>query len=244
MTIRAKPSGNFYMATFNNHTDRMIKVCGMRDARSIREVSALTPMMMGFIFYEGSPRSAIGLDPALVRELPPFITPVGVFVDESEDKILDTCRAYGIDTVQLHGSESPDLCASLRMKGLYVLKAVSVDTDTDWASLHSYDGCVEMFVLDTKCTTHGGSGRKFDWGLLERWPLRTPYLLSGGIGPEDLDSVIAAMRPHMAGIDLNSRFETSPGNKDAVRLASFIVQLRNFNEPENEPTTIPFWKKK
>lgn len=98
-----------------------------------------------------------------------------------------------------------------------------------------------MFVFDTLTAHHGGSGRKYDWNILDSYPLSTPYLLSGGIGPEDIDDIIAAMRPAMAGIDVNSKFETAPGAKNVLTLATFIDKLRNFNE--NEPTTIPFWKK-
>ncbi|MCM1337347.1 MAG: phosphoribosylanthranilate isomerase [Candidatus Amulumruptor caecigallinarius] len=232
------------MAPFNpsGHADRMIKVCGMADPRSIRSVSALAPMLMGFIFYPPSPRNACSLDPQAVQALPSFVTPVGVFVNEDADVIASTCTRYGIDTVQLHGEESPELCGELRSRGLYVLKAFGISQDFDWDRLKPYEDVVEMFIFDTSTPSHGGSGQKFDWSLLDSYPLSTPYLLSGGIGPDDIDAVIAAMRPRMAGVDVNSRFETSPGVKNPLSLATFIAKLRNFNE--NEPTPIPFWKKK
>lgn len=232
------------MARFNptGHADRMIKVCGMADPRNIRSVSALAPMLMGFIFYKPSPRNACDLDPQTVKSLPSFVTPVGVFVNEAPEVIIDTCHRYGIDTVQLHGDESPEVCRMLRDSGLYVLKACGVSETTDWSALAPYEDVVEMFVLDTATPSRGGSGVKFDWTILDSYPLSTPYLLSGGVGPGDTEAVIAAMRPHMAGVDVNSRFETSPGVKNPLTLATFIAQLRNFNE--NEPTPVPFWKKK
>lgn len=220
----------------------MIKVCGMADPRNIRTVSALAPMLMGFIFYKPSPRNACGLDPQAVKSLPSFVTPVGVFVNEDPEVIIDTCHRYGIDTVQLHGDESPDVCRQLRDSGLYVLKAWGVSESTDWSALAPYEEVVEMFVLDTATPSRGGSGAKYDWSLLDTYPLSTPYLLSGGIGPCDTEAIISAMGPRMAGVDVNSRFETSPGVKNPLSLATFIAQLRNFNE--NEPTPVPFWKKK
>lgn len=224
------------------HADMMIKVCGNCDPRNIESVSALTPMLMGFIFYDGSPRSACGLDPEVVRSLPEYIRPVGVFVNAGCDSIVDTCGRYGFKIVQLHGDEDPQQCRRLRDSGLVVIKAIGVDDDLQWDSLVPYDGAVDMFLFDTRTKARGGSGRKFRWCRLADYHLNIPYMLSGGIGPDDIDRIVSAMRPGMVGIDINSCFETAPGVKDVTLLTRFIVSLRKLNEDES--IAIPFWEKR
>lgn len=223
------------------HAEMMIKVCGMKEADNIRNVAALTPMMMGFIFYAGSPRYAGELDPAVVRSLPEHVRPVGVFVDAPEEEVLSVCDRYGIRIAQLHGDESPEMCRSLRESGLTVFKAVGIADESDIARLAAYAGSVDMFVFDTKSEAHGGTGRKFDHSLLEKYALDVHYLLGGGIGPDDVDAIVSAMRPGMAGIDINSRFEVSPGIKNLRTLIKFILSLRSLNE--YEPNYTPFWEK-
>lgn len=218
------------------HADMVIKVCGMKDPANIRNVASLHPMLMGFIFHHPSPRDASGLDPEVVKSLPEYIRPVGVFVNRTDDEIIFTASRYGITRVQLHGSESPRQCARLRALGYKVLKAISIGDEVDWEEYRPYEGCVDLFVLDKKTPAHGGSGEKFDWSLLDGYPLGVRYLLGGGIGPDDVDAIVAAMRPGLAGIDINSCFETSPGVKDLRKLVKFILSLRIYNE--NEPNRI------
>lgn len=224
------------------HIDRIIKICGMRDADNVHHVAALTPMLMGFIFYEKSPRNALGIDPNIVKSLPSFVNPVGVFVNASITEIQNTTSKYGINIVQLHGMESPEFCAELRSQGLTVIKSIPVDDDINWDDYAPYQQCVDMFICDTRCESEGGSGRKFNWEVMQKYPLGIPYLLSGGIGPDDVDNIIDAMLPDMRGIDINSRFETEPGVKDLRKLIKFILALRKFNE--NDQTAKPFWEKK
>ncbi|MCH5319526.1 MAG: phosphoribosylanthranilate isomerase [Paramuribaculum sp.] len=227
----------------SGHSERLIKVCGNRYPENISQVAALTPMLMGFIFYDRSPRSAIGLDPQAVRTLPHYIRPVGVFVNETPDKIEEICTNYGVGIVQLHGDEEPSDCQRLSAKGYVVFKAIGLKDNSDFERLKEYEQAgVTLFVFDTPTAGYGGSGRKFDWQLLRNYPLQTPYLLSGGIGENDVETITANMTPYMAGIDINSRFETEPGIKDIRKLTHFILSLRKFNE--NEPTGIPFWEKK
>lgn len=223
------------------HADMIIKVCGMRDPENIAEVAALSPMLMGFIFYDRSPRCARGLDPEVVKRLPEFIRPVALTVNASYEEITAICREYGFRIVQLHGDESPGLCRRLHHDGLVVFKAIAVSDDIDWDSVAAYEGAVDLFVFDRKTPARGGSGEKFSWQLLDSYPLTTPYLLSGGIGPDDIPAIVEAMRPGMAGIDINSRFESAPGVKDLPRLINFILNLRKFNE--HEPSATPFWEK-
>lgn len=207
--------------------DKVIKVCGMRDADNIRQISLLKPDYMGFIFWEHTPRTAIGMPASNISLLPSTTRPVGVLVNETVESILSTCTTYGINTVQLHGSETPDMCLQLRSHGLHVWKAFGIDDGFDFSSLRDYEHTVEMLVLDTKTPKCGGSGRRFDWSILDRYDLDIPYLLSGGISPDSANDVLAALsKPHFAGIDLNSRFESAPGIKDSEKLTNFANSLK------------------
>ena len=216
----------------------------MCEPDNIAQVACLTPMLMGFIFWEGSPRNAIGISRDVFDNLPPYVRSVGVFVNAPLEEIIETSSRYGIRVVQLHGEESPQFCKELRDKGYAVIKAVKVPAGANkffLSLLEPYRECVDMLLFDTSGSNPGGNGSKFDRAVLDDYTLGIPYMLSGGIGPDDVETVKAAMKPGLAGIDLNSRFETAPGHKDVTRLANFILQLRKLNE--NEPIDRPFWEK-
>lgn len=203
----------------------------MRDRVNIEAVAALRPDMMGFIFYAGSPRYAGTLAPEVVKSLPEGVTPIGLFVNSSEDEMMSISDRYGITTLQLHGDESPELCRRLKNRGYQILKAFGVDESTDWDRLLAYDGAADYLVLDSKSAAWGGSGRKFDWQLLKSHSPVTPFLLSGGIGPDDTEEITAIDIPSMAGVDVNSRFELSPGMKDVNLLSRFINSIRKNTIP-------------
>lgn len=205
----------------------IVKICGFSDPDSIRQTALLKPSMMGFIFYAPSPRNACALLPSVVDELPADIDRTGVFVDAPVEHILHTASRYGLSTVQLHGKETPETCRTLRDAGLRVMKAIGIDRDIDWGTVAQYEGNVDLFVFDTLTAVHGGSGRKYDWSILRDYQLSTPFLLSGGITPADSAAVAeaAATLPHMAGVDINSRFETRPGCKDPQLVRRFLSDL-------------------
>ncbi len=203
------------------------KICGFSDPESIRQIAALRPSMMGFIFYAFSPRNACALLPSVVAELPSEIERVGVFVDAPVDHILHVAGRYGLTTIQLHGKEAPETCQELRARGLKVMKAIGIEDNVDWDTLRPYEGKIDRFVFDTATAYHGGSGRKFDWSVLHDYPLSTPFLLSGGITPDDAQVIreAAATLPLMEGVDINSRFETRPGCKSPELVKQFIEAL-------------------
>jgi phosphoribosylanthranilate isomerase len=200
----------------------IVKVCGMRDAENIREVEALGVDWMGFVFHRTSPR--------FVGELPDYLPQrakrVGVFVDETEEQIMETVQLFRLDMVQLHGHETPDFCTRIRSKGLKVIKAINVQNRFPLEEVSSYEGACDYFLFDTKTLLPGGSGQKFDWSSLSAYRGTTPFLLSGGISPDDADRVEAFVHERCIGIDLNSRFETSPANKDIHLLQSFIEKIK------------------
>ncbi len=206
-----------------------LKVCGLSDPDNIREIAALKPDMMGFIFYAPSPRNACALLHSNVISLPEGIERVGVFVDAPLEHALHIASRYALTTLQFHGKESPEMCRAAKDHGYKVMKAIGVSEDLDWESVRPYDGNVDYLVLDTLTAVHGGSGRKFNWSLLRDYPLSIPFLLSGGITPEDADAVrkAAADLPYMSGVDINSRFETAPGVKDVSLVAEFQSLINN-----------------
>lgn len=214
----------------------LIKVCGMRRADNIAEVARLAPDMIGFIFWEPSPRNACHTPPEALDSLSPETRRVGVFVDASRETILDTARRYGLRFVQLHGSETPGECAALRAEGLGVMKAFGIATRDDVARTAFYEGSCDLYVFDTRTPAHGGSGVKFDHTLLAAYRGSTPWLLSGGLGPGDAPSLALIDDPLCAGFDINSRFESSPGIKDPAAVGKFILTVKNTidNEPNRQ----------
>lgn len=201
----------------------IIKVCGMRDGRNIREAEQLAIHWMGFIFWPKSSRFVASVP----NYLPRHISRVGVFVDASQEDVARHIEDYRLDIVQLHGHESPSFCASFRH--VKVMKAFNIATAGDLLQTRAYEGSADYFLFDTKGKAVGGNGEKFDWSVLSAYNGQTPFLLSGGIGPDDAARVSAFRHPQCIGIDLNSRFETVPGLKDIKRLNTFIHQL-NSNE--------------
>ena len=204
-------------------TQMKVKVCGMRDAENIREVEASGIDMMGFIFYPKSPRY-VSERPAY---LPQKCKRVGVFVDEDIESIKKIADDYALDFIQLHGHESPEQIShlSLLTPHLSIIKAFNIATKEDLDATTSYEGLVDYFLFDTKGPSVGGNGEKFDWSVLDAYNGDTPFLLSGGIGPDDaetLNSQLSTLNSHCIGIDLNSRFEIEPGNKDIVKLKTFL----------------------
>jgi phosphoribosylanthranilate isomerase len=212
----------------------MIKVCGMRNAENIRAVEALGIDLMGFIFWTKSSRY-VSERPAY---LPTKCKRVGVFVDEDIETVKRIADEYALDYIQLHGHESPDYIRALRVVDgfpvdIHLIKAISVSGRDDIATYKSYEGLVDYFLFDTKCPSVGGSGQQFDWSVLSAYDGNTPFLLSGGIGPDDAPRLRALSVldgfpvEKCAGIDLNSRFELAPSLKDVTALQKFLNEFIN-----------------
>lgn len=197
----------------------MIKVCGMRDADNIREVEMLGIDMMGFIFWPKSSR-CVSQRPDY---LPKHVKRVGVFVDEDPEQVKRLAADYGLDYIQLHGQESPAYI--FQLGGLHIIKAFNIATVEDLQQTQPYEGLVDYFLFDTKGKSVGGNGEKFNWDVLDAYQGSTHFLLSGGIGPDDVANVKAFHHPKCIGIDLNSRFEVTPGLKDINKLKRFLEQL-------------------
>ena len=203
----------------------LIKICGMKYSENIAEVAALHPDFMGFIFYPKSPRCAEPLDVAALNALPAAIKKIGVFVNESMENILTAVYKYKLDGVQLHGTELVEMCKKLRAVGLIVIKVFHIAEAYNFKVMKAYEGACDYFLLDTQTNAYGGSGVKFNWTMLDEYTGETPFLLSGGIAPDDAEAIRKIKHPKLVGIDLNSKFEVKPGMKDVKLLKQFLFQL-------------------
>ena len=203
-----------------------VKVCGMREPANIALLAKLQVDWMGFIFAECSPRYAGGLAPDVCCAIPGKIDRVGVFVDVPFAGMLEKAGEYGLNSIQLHGEESPDVCKSLRKEGFEVIKAFPVAVAEDFCPVAAYEGSCDYFLFDTKTPLRGGSGIPFDWNLLRHYTGDTPFLLGGGVGPGSAAEIKGINHPKLAGVDLNSRFEVSAGLKDIALIRRFIEELK------------------
>lgn len=197
----------------------VIKVCGMRDAENIREVESLGIDLMGFIFWPKSSR--------YVSERPAYLPNckrVGVFVNEDIEIVKRTAKDFGLNLIQLHGSESPEYVRLLRE--WKIIKAFNIATPDDLKQTSAYEGLADYFLFDTKGKSVGGNGEKFDWRVLDSYRGNTPFLLSGGIGPEDAEFLSHWQHPQCIGFDINSRFEQEPGMKKVNKINTFINTIR------------------
>ena len=240
----------------------IVKVCGMREPDNIRAVAALGIDLMGFIFWPKSSRyvermdSTPGSSAAEIRGAISSIPckRVGVFVDEDIETVRRIAADYALDYIQLHGHESPDYLRALREAcSVYgcatavprLIKAFNIATAEDLEQTAPYAGLADLFLFDTRTPSKamggshlpGGTGQKFDWSVLSAYDGDTDFLLSGGIGPDDAESLTSHLlsltslhsplsSKHFLGIDLNSRFEIAPGLKDVDKLREFLKKIR------------------
>jgi phosphoribosylanthranilate isomerase len=203
----------------------LIKICGMKFPENMEDVVGLQPHFMGFIFYPKSPRYVARLDKAALNSIPKSIKKIGVFVNEDVEKILTQVYKYDLDGVQLHGAELVEVCEELHDAGLIVIKAFSISEACNFKVTKAYQGVCDYFLFDTKTDVYGGSGVKFNWAILDEYQGETSFLLSGGIAADDMKAIKKIDHPKFAGIDLNSRFELSPGLKDVDLLRGFLGKL-------------------
>ncbi len=203
----------------------IVKVCGMRDADNIRAVEAAGIDWMGFIFYPKSKRYVS----AVPAYLPERARRIGVFVQPDVSEVLDKVETFGLGGVQLHGHETPAFCRRLRRlleeryprKEILLIKAFGIASAEDLSATGLYGMC-HYFLFDTSAAGYGGSGRTFDWKVLDAYAAEVPFLLSGGIGPDHLSQLRAFRHPLWQGVDLNSRFEEAPALKEVGKLRRFL----------------------
>jgi phosphoribosylanthranilate isomerase len=198
----------------------------MRDEENIRALEKTAIDWMGFIFHPGSPRYVSDDNKRTEAILSCSKIKVGVFVNEEQTVIERRVSEYRLDYIQLHGDESPETCHALKDAGYQVIKAFRISSEADFRSTAAYESFADYFLFDTKDIGYGGTGRRFDWSLLEAYQGKIPFLLSGGIGAEHAEALSAIHHPLLAGIDLNSRFEYAPALKDVEKIERFVCQFK------------------
>jgi len=201
------------------------------------EVAKLQPDYLGFIFYEKSPRNFIGQIP----EIPSSTKRVGVFVNNSLSFISEKIKTYKLDVVQLHGDESPEFCNNVRSlqfrfpSKMEVWKVFSIKDTFNFKLLEPYEANVNKFLFDTKGKEKGGNGIKFNWKVFNDYHSKKPFILSGGIGSEVTEELITILKTKLPiyAIDINSKFEITPGLKDITKLNEFMSSLKHFTTKKN-----------
>ena len=203
-----------------------LKVCGMKIPENIKAVVAdVQPDYLGLIFFRESKRFVEGLTPSFVNNLPAGVKRTGVFVDEELNRVAELAVLFGLNAVQLHGDEPPKYIMALRGlladTGIELIKAFGVNEKFEFDRLDAYMNSVDYFLFDTLTMTHGGSGKTFDWRILEKYNHDKPYFLSGGIGLELAEEIKMINDNRLYAIDVNSKFEFTPGLKDVNKLIDF-----------------------
>lgn len=203
-----------------------VKICGITNKEDALSACFYGASALGFIFYKNSPRF---ISPSKVRkiveQLPPFVTPVGVFVNQKEGAIRDICGFTRIHTIQLHGEETPQACT--RLKDYKIIKAFRVKEGFDFNQVAQYN--VDAYLFDTyQENIPGGTGKTFSWEILNGQKFRKPFILAGGLNKENISQAINMLSPYA--VDVSSAVEKSPGIKDARLMREFFdtLNLENF----------------
>jgi len=206
-----------------------IKVCGITQLKQLQQLEGLDIDFAGFIFDKDSPRYAEGkLDKKEVKKADYDLKKVGVFVNPSYSDILDAIEDYGLDVVQLHGEETPDFCSDLN-EDIEVIKAFRIDETTGSIDelVAPYDAACDYYLFDTKSAeAKGGTGKQFDWSILAKSKIEKPFFLSGGIGIADIAKIKAFRHPDFYGVDINSKVEKEPGEKDMALVLQFKLGMK------------------
>ncbi len=200
-----------------------VKICGITNIEDALKVVYYGAWAVGFVFYKKSPRY---VSPSKARKiieaLPPFVTPVGVFVDQSEKAVKDVCGFTRIKTVQFHGEESPLYCK--RFGSYKIIKAFRVSSFIDIQRISKYK--VDSYLFDTYTEEEkGGSGKPFDWDILNHYKFEKPVILSGGLNANNIKQALKILNPYA--IDVSSGVEKSPGIKDPKQIRSFFETLNS-----------------
>ena len=207
-----------------------IKVCGITQFKQLQQLEALNIDYAGLIFYKESPRyMGDKITGKQVKGADFDIKKVGVFVNPGYSELLDAIDEYGLDIVQLHGSETPQMCEEVSGE-VEVIKAFRIETGTANIDelVSDYDAVCDYYLFDTAGLkeSFGGTGQQFDWSVLKKAKIEKPFFLSGGIGPDDAQKIKGFKHPDFFAIDVNSKFELSPGLKDMAAILKFLQAFK------------------
>jgi phosphoribosylanthranilate isomerase len=204
-----------------------LKVCGITNSETIRALIPLNITRLGFIFYHRSPRYVYGkLIEQGLGEIPKHIKKTGVFVNAEITEIEQIIEACHLDSIQLHGEESPEFCSHFKNK-TEVIKTISIKDKSSFESAKIYLEACDLFLFDTQSDNFGGTGKTFNWQWLDAYTLNKPFYLSGGISLENFSDIKKIKHEQLTGIDINSRFETAPGIKDIEKIKQLIALMND-----------------
>jgi len=210
------------MLTSNNAIRTRIKICGITRLEDALQASQLGVDAIGFVFYNKSPRY---IDPqkaaSIIRQLPPFVSAVGLFVNPTQDFIAEVLQTVPLGVIQLHGDETPDFCAAQRRR---VMKAIAISSVDDLKRAKRFR-CPLLLDAKAPAGVYGGTGKSFDWSILQAFKHDFPLSLAGGLNIDNVDSAMA-IRQWFA-LDVSSGVESSPGIKDAEKMSAFVKAINN-----------------
>ncbi|MBF0520274.1 MAG: phosphoribosylanthranilate isomerase [Nitrospirae bacterium] len=203
-----------------------VKICGITNIEDALLACKFGADAIGFVFYEKSPRHVtIAQARKIIEALPPFVITVGVFVDEGLETIISTFKETGLDAVQLHGDETPQMCSDLKHRVQRVVKAFRVRDFTDLNTLKAYSGA-DAFLLDTYTEKlYGGSGTVFNWDIAQEAGEFGNVILAGGLTPENIEEAVRRVNPYA--VDVSSGVEEKKGKKDREKLRLFIERAKS-----------------
>lgn len=198
-----------------------IKICGITNLEDALTAVQAGADALGFVFCSASPRNVTPeLAAEIIRQLPPFVQTVGLFVNESLATVNETADRCGLDIVQLHGEELPDFCAAVKRR---TVKAFRVKDANSLESMESYP--TAAYLLDAwSPVAHGGTGHSFNWDIAADAAARLPIILAGGLTPDNVAAAVQQVRPYA--VDVSSGVEAAPGKKDAALVREFIQKAR------------------
>jgi phosphoribosylanthranilate isomerase len=208
-----------------------IKVCGITEIKQLNQLDGLDIDFAGLIFYKESPRyMGDKISGKEVKSADFDIKKVGVFVNAGYDEIMAAIEEYDLDVVQLHGDETVSFCKEIAEE-VELIKAFRINAANENEIdklVQPYDDACDYYLFDTggPKESFGGTGVKFDWNKLTTSKIEKPFFLSGGIGLEDIDKIRSFKHPDFYAVDLNSKFEKSPGVKDMAKLLQFKQALK------------------
>ncbi len=198
-----------------------LKVCGISDLKNLKAIDALGVDYIGYNFY-GPSKRYVG-DDASVAIQKTKAERFGVFVKEDYHTIVEKADTFGLTHIQFHGDESPSFCRQFASE-FHLVKVFRIDEEFDFETLKPFEFC-DYFLFDTKVSDFGGSGQKFDWNILNQYVENIPFFLSGGIEQGDAERILSISHPMLYGLDINSKFESSPGIKQVEQVASFLNKI-------------------
>ena len=205
-----------------------VKICGMTRAADAACAVAAGVDALGFIFFAKSPRNiAPEAARTIIAHLPPLVDTVGVFVNEAMSRVQEIATTCGINTIQLHGAESPQYCRELAsaLPCCRLLKAFRIGNHSTTADITPYAEVVQGYLLDTfQKDAEGGTGLAFDWQLIKRLQLARPFFLAGGLDCDNVRQALTQVQPY--GIDANSGLEDAPGRKNHQKMQLFLAKVR------------------